>query len=320
VGYVARICPALLHVLTLDTGDDDMAQLVADALDIEIFMYSPQYADDGTVSWHRYVRGQSQTNPACRIHLANYMHAVHWTVLTLVGDAPITLPALGPEHRHPIFDSTIPIPPLTRLQPGDDDNTDLRPQDKHDPVEDGHVADMTEVEEGEKEDADGDDDVVDADEDEDEDDDKEVGDADGDGDGDGDGGLPPPPPPAAGAAVAAGSTAAKRLSKSSTKSHPSGKEGVVISSGSGSPSPPASQNRARRRARSRSKSKSRSISQPRGVQKNTHTSLPSSKKTQKKKAKALRKIFESFFFAMPSPQDMGAAIPSPFPRSAVSCA
>jgi hypothetical protein len=318
VGYVARICPALLHVLTLDTGDDDMAQLVADALDIEMFMYSPQYADDGTVSWHRYVRGQPQTDPARRIHLANYMHAVHWTVLTLVGDAPITLPALGPEHRHPIFDSTIPIPPLTRLQPGDDDNTDLRPQDKHDPVEDGHVADMTEVEEGEKEDADGDDDVVDADEDEDEDDDKEVGDADGDGDGDG--GLPPPPPPAAGAAVAAGSTAAKRLSKSSTKSHPSGKEGVVISSGSGSPSPPASQNRARRRARSRSKSKSRSISQPRGVQKNTHTSLPSSKKTQKKKAKALRKIFESFFFAMPSPQDMGAAIPSPFPRSAVSCA
>jgi hypothetical protein len=316
VGYVARICPALLHVLTLDTGDDDMAQLVADALDIEMFMYSPQYADDGTVSWHRYVRGQPQTDPARRIHLANYMHAVHWTVLTLVGDAPITLPALGPEHRHPIFDSTIPIPPLTRLQPGDDDNTDLRPQDKHDPVEDGHVADMTEVEEGEKEDADGDDDVVDADEDEDEDDDKEVGDADGDGDG----GLPPPPPPAAGAAVAAGSTAAKRLSKSSTKSHPSGKEGVVISSGSGSPSPPASQNRARRRARSRSKSKSRSISQPRGVQKNTHTSLPSSKKTQKKKAKALRKIFESFFVAMPNPQDMGAAIPSPFPRSAVSCA
>lgn len=285
-----------------------MAQLVADALDIEIFMYSPQYADDGTISWHRYVRGQPQTDPARRIHLANYMHSVHWTALTPIGDEPITLPALEPEHRHPIFGSTIPVPPLTRLQPGDDDNTDLRPQNKHDPVEDGHVADMTEDEEERKEDADGD---------------EEVGDADGDGDGAGD--PPLPPPPAAGATVAATLTAARRLSKSSTKSHPSGKEVVEISSDSGSPSPPASQKRARRRARSRSKSKSRSISQPRGVRKNTHTPLPSSKKTQKKKkkkkkAKALRKIFESFFVAMPSPQNMGGAIPSPFPCPAISCA
>jgi hypothetical protein len=294
-----------------------MLQLVANALDVEIFAYAPQHDDSG-ITWHRYVRGQPQTDPARQIHIANYMNAPHWTALTPVGDGDgsIALPALGQASRDPVSDSTIPIPSLTRLEPGDDDNTDLRPQDKHDPVEYGHVADMTEIEEEEKKDADRDEDVVDADKDKDDDGDEDVGDADGDGDGDGG----PPPPPAAGAAVAATSTAAKRLSKSSSTSHPSGKEVVVVSSGSGSPSQPASQKRARRRARSRSKSKSRSISQPRGVQKDTHASPPSSKKTQKKKAKALRKIFESFFVAMPSPQNMGGAIPSPFPCSAVSCA
>jgi hypothetical protein len=201
-----------------------MLQLVADALDIEIFIYSPQHENDGTITWHRYVRGEPQTDPGRQVHLANYMHAVHWTALTPVGAGPITLPALGPDNREPIAGSSIPVPPLTRLQAGDEDNTDLRPQDLHDSVEDGHVADMEEVEEEEEEDEDEDEDVIDA-----------------DGDGDGDGG--PSPPPAAGAIVVAASTAAKRLS-SSPKSHPSRNNVVVISSDS--PSPPVSQKRAGR--------------------------------------------------------------------------
>jgi hypothetical protein len=274
-----------------------MLQLVADAMDIEIFTYSPVHRDDGTITWHRYVRGEPQTDPGRQIHLAGYLNAEHWTALTPVGAGPITLPALGPDNRAPVTGLSIPVPPLTRLQAGDEDNTDLRPQDLHDSVEDGHVADMKEVEEEEEED-------------EDEDEDEDVVDADGDGDGDGG----PPPPPAAGAVVVAASTAAKRLS-SSSKSRPSGNNVVVISSDS--PSPPASQKRAGRRARSRSKSNSRSASQPRGVQKNVQTPQPLSKKAQKKKAKALRKIFQNFLVAMPSPQNMGGTIQSPFPRSAI---
>jgi hypothetical protein len=285
-----------------------MLQLVADALDIEIFAYSPQHNDDGTLTWHRYVRGEPQSDPARQIHLANYMNAVHWTALVPIGDGSINLPALGPMHRDPAPGEDITVSPLTRLQPGDEDNTDLRPEDEHDSIEDGHVADTTEEEKDDSEDEEL--------EDEDEDGDEDGDDKDKDGADGGDGGPPPPPPPAGGAAVAITTTAAKRLS-STSRSRPSSRNTIYISSDHGSQSPPGSQKRARRRARARSKSQSRSTSRPQGVQKNAQPTQPLSKKARKNKTKALRKIFESFHIGMPSPQNMTGAVRSPYPDSAV---
>lgn len=236
----------LSYVLTLDTGDDEMLQLVADALDIEIFTYSPQHNDDGTITWHRYVRGEPQTDSARQLHLASYINAGHWTVLT-VEDGSVILPALGQAHRDPLMGLGITVSPLTRLQPGDEDNTDLRPEDEHDSVEDGHVADMTEEEKDDSEDKELEDEDKDKDEDEDEDEDGDDKDKDG-ADG-GDGGPPPPPPPAGGAAVAITTTAAKRLS-STSRSRPSSRNTIYISSDHGSQSPPGSQKRARRRSMS----------------------------------------------------------------------
>lgn len=296
--------PCVLILLT--TGDLDMLQLVADALDIEIFAYSPVHSDDGT-TWHRYVRGEPQTDQARQIHLASYLSVVHWTALRPSGDGSIDLPALGQANRDPLSGTGegITVSPLTRLQPGDEGNTDLRPEDKHGAVEDGHVADTTEEEEGEDDDLD---DEIPEDEDEDQDKDGTDGDA-------GDGG--PPPPPGAGATIAATSTAAARRQSSSRRSSPSNHSVIVISSDEPAQSPPGSQRRARRRTRSRSKSQSRSISQPRGVQKNAQPSRSLSKRAQKKDTKALRKIFEKYLVAMPSPYSMGGAIRSPYPSSAV---
>ncbi|KAH0388851.1 hypothetical protein KCU92_g532, partial [Aureobasidium melanogenum] len=275
------------RIINRRMGDSDMLQVVADALDIEIFMYFPQYSPDGTITWNRYVRGQPQNDSARQIHIANYINARHWTALTPVGAGPITLPALGEMHRHPIPGSGIPIPALTRLQPGDEENTDLRDEDLHDDPEDGHVADITETAE-----------------DEEEDDEEE--------DADGDGGSPPPP--AAGAAAAAApSAAARRLSPSA--SHPARGSSAPASTGRGSRSPSASQKRARRRTRSKSKSKSRSTSQPRGVQKNVQRTQPLSKNARKKITKTLRKTFQNFYVAMPSPQNIGGAARSPYLRS-----
>ena len=293
-------------VLTLNTGDLDMLQLVADALDIEIFAYSPTHSEDGT-TWHRYVRGEPQTDPARQIHIASYLSVVHWTALRPIGDGSINLTALGQANRDPLSGTGegITVSPLTRLQPGVEGNDDLRPEDEHDDVEDGHVADMTEQEEDEDEDLD---DENPGDEDEDKDKDGTDGDA-GDGGG-------PPPPPAAGATIATTTTAAKRQS-STRRSSPSDRSVIIISSDDPSQSPPRSQRRARRRARSRSKSQSRNASQPRGVQKNIQTSQPLNKRAQKKNTKALRKIFEKYLVAMPSPYSMGGAIRSPYPSSAV---
>lgn len=274
-----------------------MLQVVADALDIEIFMYSPQYSPDGTVTWERYVRGQPQNDSARQIHIANYMHARHWTALTPVGAGPITLPALGEMNRHPIPGSGIRIPALTRLEPGDEYNTDLRNEELHDDPEDGHVADTTETAE-EEDDDDAEDEEMDEEED-----------ADGD-DG-------PPPPSSAGAAAATTSSAAARR-VSSSGSQPSRSSSAPATTGRGSRSPSASRKKgARRRARSKSKSKSRSTSQPSGVQKNVQPTQPLSKNARKKKTKALRKIFEDFFVGMPSPQNMGGAVRSPYPLSTV---
>ena len=300
-------------VLTLNTGDLDMLQLVADALNIGIFAYSPTHSDDGT-TWHRYVRGEPQTDPARQIHLVSYLSVVHWTALRPIGDGSINLPALAQANRDPLsgMGPGITVSPLTRLQPGDEDNTDLRPEDEHDAVEDGHVADMTEEEEEEEDDNPEDEEA--GEEDEDEDEGKDEDGADG---GTGDGG--PPPPPAAGATVAATSTAARRQS-SPKRSSPSDRSVIIISSDPSAQSPPGSQRRARRRARSRSKSQSRSTSRPQGVRKNAHTSQPLSVKAQKKNTKALRKIFEKYLVAMPSPYSMGGAIASPYPSSAVYCA
>ncbi|KAH0265278.1 hypothetical protein KCU91_g11544, partial [Aureobasidium melanogenum] len=278
------------RIINRRMGDSDMLQVVADALDIEIFMYSPQYSPEGTITWNRYVRGQAQNDSARQIHIANYIHARHWTALTPVGAGPITLSALGEMHRHPIPGSGIPIPALRRLQPGDEDNTDLRDEDLHDDPEDGHVADTTEIAEEEEED--------------DEMDDEE--------DADGDGG--PPPPPAAGAAAAAApSAAARRLSPSA--SHSTRGSPAPVSTGHGSRNPSESQKRTRRRTRSKSRSKSRSTSQPRGVQKNVQSTKPLSKNARKKMIKALRKTYQNFYIAMPSPQNIGGAVRSPYLRS-----
>ncbi|KAI4747485.1 hypothetical protein E4T50_02230 [Aureobasidium sp. EXF-12298] len=300
--------PLETRIYNRQMGDTDMLQLVADALDIEIFAYSPQHNDDGTLTWHRYVRGEPQSDPARQIHLANYMNAVHWTALVPIGDGSINLPALGPMHRDPAPGEDITVSPLTRLQPGDEDNTDLRPEDEHDSIEDGHVADTTEEEKDDSEDEEL--------EDEDEDGDEDGDDKDKDGADGGDGGPPPPPPPAGGAAVAITTTAAKRLS-STSRSRPSSRNTIYISSDHGSQSPPGSQKRARRRARARSKSQSRSTSRPQGVQKNAQPTQPLSKKARKNKTKALRKIFESFHIGMPSPQNVTGAVRSPYPDSAV---
>ncbi|KAI4722281.1 hypothetical protein E4T48_01564 [Aureobasidium sp. EXF-10727] len=266
-------------------GDLDMLQLVADALDVEIFVYSPVHSEDGTITWHRYVRGVQQNDPARQFHLASYMHAWggHWTALTPVGAGPVTLPALGPEHRDPSSGMGIAAPPLTRLAIGDENNTDLRAEEQHDTPEDGHVADTTEVDEEEED--------VDEEEDEDEnpEDDEEEDDVGGDG------GPPPPPPPAAGAAITTVSSAAARRS-SSAGSQPSRK-----------PS----------RSSSLSRSKSRNTSQPSGVQKNIQPPHPLSKKALKGR-KDFRKICHNFFVAMPSPQNMGGAIKSPYLRSVVA--
>lgn len=289
-------------ILTLNTGDLDMLQLVADALDIEIFAYAPAHNEDG-ITWHRYVRGEPQTDPARQIHIASYLSAVHWTALRPIGEGPINLPTLGQENRDPLpgMGEGITVSTLTRLQPGVEGNTDLRSDDEHDAIEDGHVADMTE--EKEDEDDDSDDENL---EDEDEDD------ADGNA---GDGGDPPPPP-AAGATIADTSTAAKRQS-SSRRSSPSNRSVIIISSDNSPQGQPGSRRRARRRARSRSKSQSRSTSHPRGVQKSIQTSQPLSQRAQKKNAKALRKIFEKYLVAMPSPYSIGGAMRSPYPSSAV---
>ncbi|CAD0082041.1 unnamed protein product [Aureobasidium vineae] len=205
----------------------------------------------------------------------------------------------GPGHRDPSSGLDIAAPALTRLAIGDENNTDLRVKEKHDTPEDGHVADTTEVAE----------EVEDDEDDEDPKDDEEEDEVDGDGG--------PPPPPASGAAVTAASTAAARRS-SSTRSHPSRKSSAQASPGHGSRSSSTSQKRARRRTQSKSRSKSRNTSQPRGVQKNVHTPQPLSKKALKKNHKVLRKIFHSFYVAMPSPQNMGGAIQSPYLRSVVS--
>lgn len=284
----------VVPALTLNTGDGDMLQVVADALDIEIFMYSPQHSPDGTVTWERYVRGQPQNDSARQIHIANYIHARHWTALTPLGAGPITLPALGEMNRHPLPGSGIPIPALTRLQPGDEYNTDLRDEALHDNPEDGHVADTTETAE-EEEDDDAEDEEMNEEEDADEDDD-------------------PPPPPSAGAAAGATSGAAARRA-SPSESHPARSSSAPATTGRGSHSPSASQKRARRRTRSRSKSKLRSASQPSGVQKNIQPTQPLSKKARMKKTKALRKIFQSFFVGMPSPQNIGGAVRSPYLRT-----
>lgn len=296
------------YILTLNTGDLDMLQLVADALDIEIFAYSPTHGEGGT-TWHRYVRGEPQTDPARQIHLASYLSAVHWTALRPVGNGSINLPALGQANRDPLSGTGggITVSPLTRLQPGDEVNTDLRPEDEHDAVEDGHVADMTEEQEDQDEDLDDSNP-----EDEDEDEDKDKDGADGDA---GDGGDPPPPP-AAGATTTGTSTAARRQS-SARRSSPSARSVITISSDDPPQGPSGSQRRARRRTRSRSRVQSRSTSQPRGVQKNIQISQPLSKRAQKKNTKALRKIFEKYLVAMPSPYSMGGAIRSPYPSSAI---
>ncbi|CAD0010469.1 unnamed protein product [Aureobasidium pullulans] len=117
-----------------------MVQLVADALDVEIFTYTPQYESDGTTSWIRLARGQPQTDPQRQIHIANYMHSIHWTALRPVGT--FAMPDLDPMATTPNF-TLDPPGPVPRLPIGHIDNFDLRPEARHDDPEDGHVADCT---------------------------------------------------------------------------------------------------------------------------------------------------------------------------------
>ncbi|THZ16452.1 hypothetical protein D6C89_09243, partial [Aureobasidium pullulans] len=145
------------RIRNLEMGDEDMAQLVADALDVEIFMYRPIWSDAGRVTdWYRIVRGQPQTEDR-QLHLANYSEALHWTALTVVGN--FVLPPLGPENRQPSFTQPPNTPPINRLRAGDTGNQDLRPASRRESPENGHVADLSEEmiteEDAEDEDEDG---------------------------------------------------------------------------------------------------------------------------------------------------------------------
>ncbi|KAI5246873.1 hypothetical protein E4T47_02431 [Aureobasidium subglaciale] len=283
------------RIINMAMGDLDMLQVVADALDVEIFTYTPAHLDDGSVAWHRYVRGQQQTDPARQIHIANYLSAVHWTALTPVGTTGnITLPALPQGNREPI-PGVGPPNPIPRLRPGHADNTDLRPQDQRDDPEDGHVARLSEDEDEE-------DDRMEEDE--------QVEDDDGDGGDNNDGRDDDPPDNQddqgnGGAGTSAAPTAARRQSSSRARSTrsasnvPARPQRTRENVKSRSPS----QKRARRRARTKSKTRSRGSSHPAGVRKT------------KKKVKALRKIFQNFDTAMSSPQVTAGAILSPFRRS-----
>ncbi|THY39709.1 hypothetical protein D6C98_09904 [Aureobasidium pullulans] len=128
------------RLYNMQMGDIDMVQLVADALDVEIFTYTPQYESDGTTSWIRLARGQPQTDPQRQIHIANYMHSIHWTALRPVGT--FAMPDLDPMATTPNF-TLDPPGPVPRLPIGHIDNFDLRPEARHDDPEDGHVADCT---------------------------------------------------------------------------------------------------------------------------------------------------------------------------------
>ncbi|KAI5208800.1 hypothetical protein AUEXF2481DRAFT_6399 [Aureobasidium subglaciale EXF-2481] len=276
-------------------GDLDMLQVVADALDVEIFTYTPAHLDDGSVAWHRYVRGQQQTDPARQIHIANYLSAVHWTALTPVGTTSnITLPALPQGNREPI-PGVGPPNPIPRLRPGHADNTDLRPQDQRDDPEDGHVARLSKDEDKE-------DDRMEEDE--------QVEDDDGDGGNDNDGRDDGPPDNQddqgnGGADTSAAPAAARRQSSSrarSTRSASNAPARPQRTRENGASRSPF-QKLARRRARTKSKTRSRGSSHPAGVRKT------------KKKVKALRKIFPNFDTAMSSPQVTAGAIRSPFRRS-----
>ncbi|THY23162.1 hypothetical protein D6D01_06056 [Aureobasidium pullulans] len=128
------------RLYNMQMGDIDMVQLVADALDVEIFTYTPQYESDGTTSWIRLARGQPQTDPQRQIHIANYMHSKHWTALRPVGT--FAMPDLDSMATTPNF-TLDPPEPVPRLPIGHIDNFDLRPEARHDDPEDGHVADCT---------------------------------------------------------------------------------------------------------------------------------------------------------------------------------
>ncbi|CAD0021687.1 unnamed protein product [Aureobasidium pullulans] len=129
-----------VRLYNMQMGDIDMVQLVADALDVEIFTYTPQYESDGTTSWIRLARGQPQTDPQRQIHIANYMHSIHWTALRPVGT--FAMPDLDPMATTPNF-TLDPPGPVPRLPIGHIDNFDLRPEARRDDPEDGHVADCT---------------------------------------------------------------------------------------------------------------------------------------------------------------------------------
>jgi hypothetical protein len=51
------------------------------------------------------------------------------------------------------------------------------------------------------------------------------------------------------------------------------------------------------------------------VQKNVQRTQPLSKNARKKITKTLRKTFQNFYVAMPSPQNIGGAARSPYLRS-----
>ncbi|KAH0276805.1 hypothetical protein KCU91_g3627, partial [Aureobasidium melanogenum] len=140
--------PDLINSLkTMEMGDIDDVQLIADALDAEIFMYVPRELREvgGDVlvgSWDLLARGQPHP-PERQIHLVNYPNAHHWTVLwPLFGDGN---PPVSDEARLPIPDfPELGAGPLLRLAEGDEGNQDLRHDDRRRTggSMDGHVADM----------------------------------------------------------------------------------------------------------------------------------------------------------------------------------
>ncbi|THZ90806.1 hypothetical protein D6C82_10261 [Aureobasidium pullulans] len=169
------------RLYNMQMGDIDMVQLVADALDVEIFTYTPQYESDGTTSWIRLARGQPQTDPQRQIHIANYMHSIHWTALRPVGT--FAMPDLDPMATTPNF-TLDPPGPVPRLPIGHIENFDLRPEARHDDPEDGHVADCTvrDLADGETEEATEDEYEYEyEDEDMDEEDEEEEGEGEGEG-------------------------------------------------------------------------------------------------------------------------------------------
>jgi hypothetical protein len=138
------------------TGEADTAQVIADALDIQIWMYTPYLPQDDsrepdeattpTVgAWEIQVRGQNQ-DPERRIHLCNYPDMGHWTTIAPARAAYIgdEFPKVSGYARQSVFDlSNNAAGPIPRLAVGHPSNTDLRPSIRlaQGRLFDGHVAD-----------------------------------------------------------------------------------------------------------------------------------------------------------------------------------